>query len=470
MTVSLSTAPDPTVSFEVPTDSISTADRLMVWAFFDDPASQQVATYHWDFGDGATSAEPVGQHYYTAAGTYGITLTVTMVDGRSGSDSHSVTVTKFEGPDPIADFAWAPTTPDTQTDIQFTSTSSDPALVGIAAWAWTFDDGGSASGEQASHRFDTAGDHSVGLQVTTHDGRTATIEQTVTVGEYVPPDPVASFGFWPTEPFAGQVVQFFDLSSDPASIGVTDWAWDFGDGATGSGPSPSHGFAAVGTFTVGLTVTTADGRTGSTSQSITTTATPPPTAMFVSQPSDPTIHDTVQFSDISWDPAGLGITAWDWDLGDGSTADTSSVGHRYDADGDYTVSLTVETPDGRTSTTSQEVQVRTHDVAITDVTSPSSAKADRTKTVTIELVSRRRTEAVTVQLLRSTTAGYDVVDQRSVTMHRGVRQRVTFDYRFTGDDARLGWVSFKSIVNIDGLRDALPGDNEAISPPVKVVR
>jgi PKD repeat protein len=42
--------------------------------------------------------------------------------------------------------------------------------------------------------------------------------------------------------------------------------WDFGDGATATGYSVSHRFAADGGYMVRLTVTTTDGRTGSTSQ------------------------------------------------------------------------------------------------------------------------------------------------------------------------------------------------------------
>lgn len=36
-----------------------------------------IVKWHWDFGDGGTSTEPVPQHTYTAAGVYDVTLTVT---------------------------------------------------------------------------------------------------------------------------------------------------------------------------------------------------------------------------------------------------------------------------------------------------------------------------------------------------------------------------------------------------------
>jgi PKD repeat protein len=470
LTVSIAAAPDPTVSFEVPADPISTADELSLFPFVDDPAVQPVASYAWDLGDGTTSSEEVVRHYYTAAGTYQISLLATMADGRTGSDQHSVTVTEFEGPDPIAGFDWSPAEPTTATEILFSSTSTDPALVGIGTWAWTFDGGGTGSGVQVSHTFTTPGDHVVGLVVTTLDGRTSSIEQTVAVTQHVLPDPVAGFSFWPPEPFAGQTVQFFDGSSDPGFVGIAAWAWDFGDGGTATDPNPTHVFASVGTYTVGLTVTTVDGRSASTSQSVTIAEAPPPSVAFGWYPQDPSRHDTLSFWDASFDPVGIGIASWRWSFGDGDTSRDQFPTHHYGRDGDFTVRLTVVMSDGRRASMSQTVAVRTHDVAVTRIVTATSVDRGQTKDVAVDLVSRRSTESVTLTLFRSTTTGFEVIEQRVVSVATARETRVVFRYRYSSADAQLGWVSFRVGASIDGLRDALPGDNEAISAPVKVDR
>jgi PKD repeat protein len=86
----------------------------------------------------------------------------------------------------------------------------------------------------------------------------------------VTPPPAASFGFSPFDPSVFDAVQFFDNSFDPGEVGVQSREWNFGDGATTTTTEccPTHRYAVDGDYTVQLTVTTFDGRTATTSQTV----------------------------------------------------------------------------------------------------------------------------------------------------------------------------------------------------------
>jgi hypothetical protein len=203
------------------------------------------------------------------------------------------------------------------------------------------------------------------------------------------------------------------------------------------------------------------------------TVTPPPHVTMLFGPGDPSVFDTVQFNALVQDPGGIGVEQLRWDFGDGSTGSGFGATHAYVADGDYTVELTATTFDGRSASTTQVLQVRTHDVAISKLSVPNSASSGQTRSITVGIANRRYPESVTVTLLRLTPAG--PVQVGSLTQAVPVRtgNRTTdfaFSYTFTADDARVGKVSFQAVATINGARDAIPGDNQAQSLPTKVTR
>lgn len=198
---------------------------------------------------------------------------------------------------------------------------------------------------------------------------------------------------------------------------------------------------------------------------------PPPVASFGYSPWDPTTFDTIQFYNNSYDPGNLGIASQVWDFGDGSTSTETYVQHRYAADGNYTVTLTVTTPDGRSGTISQTVQVTTHDVAIIKFTAPQAVRVGQTRQITVGVNSRRYPEQVTVELYRSSPSGYQWVGTltQQVPVRGGNRTTdFNFSYTFTPDDGAIGKVTFRAVATLPNARDALPADNEAISSPTKV--
>jgi len=81
---------------------------------------------------------------------------------------------------------------------------------------------------------------------------------------------------------ATQSISFDASNSLDPDGSITTYAWDFGDGSTGTGLTISHAFAVDGTYTVNLTVTDNDGKTGSLNKDVTIETNPPQTPVIAS--------------------------------------------------------------------------------------------------------------------------------------------------------------------------------------------
>jgi len=204
-------------------------------------------------------------------------------------------------------------------------------------------------------------------------------------------------------------------------------------------------------------------------------STPPPEVYLYYYPYPPSIYSTVQFYVDCWDPAYIGCETFEWDLGDGTTAEGCCPTHNYAADGDYTVELVATTYDGRTGSTSQIVQVQTHDVAITEFHTPNRAEAGETHRIVVGLSNQGLyNESVYLQLYKSVPGEYGYWEQigyayGQVPAHKANRTvDFEFAYTFTDEDATAETVTFRAEANLNNWPDALPGDNEAISLPTLI--
>ena len=162
--------------------------------------------------------------------------------------------------------------------------------------------------------------------------------------------PVANF----SASTSGLTANFTDSSTDSDGT-IASRNWNFGDGTSSTVASPSHTYAAAGTYTVALTVTDNGGATNTVSKSVTVSSgtNAPPVANF----SASTSGLTANFTDSSTDSDGT-IASRNWNFGDGSAASTATnPSHAYAAAGTYTVALTVTDNGGATNTVSKSVTV-----------------------------------------------------------------------------------------------------------------
>ena len=131
--------------------------------------------------------------------------------------------------------------------------SASAAQGGVAEYVWQFNDTYGATTETRnvatiSHTFPAAGAYSVGLTIFATDGTSTGAGGIVTTSSNgVTP----GFSFSPGAPAASQTVSFSALAS-MSNQPVLTYLWEFGDGSTGSGATPTHVYAAPGTYTVTL--------------------------------------------------------------------------------------------------------------------------------------------------------------------------------------------------------------------------
>jgi len=162
--------------------------------------------------------------------------------------------------------------------------------------------------------------------------------------------PVAEFTSTPTD-----LSVAFDASASSDVEGpISDYRWNFGDGQTGTGKTPTHAYTSAGTYTVTLTVRDAGGLESSVTHDV--IARDPnvlPTATFTATAADLAV--SVDGSG-STDSDGT-IAVYSWNFGDGGTATGATAAHTYTSGGTYTVSLTVTDDRGGSATTTRSVSV-----------------------------------------------------------------------------------------------------------------
>jgi PKD repeat protein len=283
-------------------------------------------SYSWNFGDGTSAVGQNPIHTYTAAGTYGPTLTVTDAAGHSASTSApAITVSPALS---VSDAETGGT--NAPAAVSFTSTPSG----GLApyTYAWTFGDGTVGIGQNPTHTYTTAGIYTANLTVTDANGATASAAAlTITIHGPL----AATAGASPLAGDAPLTVAFTGRAAGGSpSYG---YSWTFGDGTGSTSQNPSHVYSGAGTFTATLTVTDAAGATATAT--VTTVVSPSLLAGASANVTTGAAPLTVDFSGTT--TGGLGPFIYAWNFGDGQTSPAQNPTHTFAAAGTYTVSLTV---------------------------------------------------------------------------------------------------------------------------------
>jgi PKD repeat protein len=324
-----------------------------------DPDATHPLSYYWTFGDGTVGSGVNPTKQYSNNGTYQVSLVVTDANGLASAPA-TTTVTIANLPPTVN------AGPDSEgfndTPVAVSVTFADPGGSTDGPWTWTiaWGDGTTSTGTTnilggpiaTTHLYTVDGQYTIQATVRDKDNGTASDTKVVTIR---PRNfrPIAV----PGGPYAGDGGVTFDGSgsTDPDNDLPLTYSWNFGDGTSGTGVSPTKTYAANGTYTATLVVTDARNLA---STPVTTPVTIANLAPVVNAGADATMQIGSPFTlNASFtDAGGAGDGPWSWSVawGDGTTTTGSAAAlgtpiapaHTYAQPGAYTVRVTVTDKDG----------------------------------------------------------------------------------------------------------------------------
>ncbi len=137
-------------------------------------------------------------------------------------------------------------------------------------------------------------------------------------------------------------LQFTDTTSPPNGVPLNSWLWDFGDGVTDTVRNPTHIYAAPGSYTVSLIVTTDSGCTNSITKNMPGFL--KPNVLYISRVS--CANSETQFTDLSQTQPPAMLQLWKWNFGGLDSSILRNPVFSFPVQGKYEVSLKVTNTDG----------------------------------------------------------------------------------------------------------------------------
>lgn len=279
-----------------------------------DFSSSNTDDWEWTFPGGAPSSSNAQnpQITYNSTGTYAATLIVT---NDIGSDTLEQLNYITIDPSAVADFEAT----ESGLLVAFENLSVD-----ATTFNWDFGDGNNSMAENPIHTYATDGTYDVQLIATNNCG-----SDTITITVNASSLPTANFDVANNTICIEDQIDFINLSSSNADEFI--WEFEGGSPATSDDVNPIVTYNSPGVYDVTLTAINDLGEDVIMQQNYITVL-DTPTAQFGFS-ADELI---LSFNDLSQD-----AISYMWNFGDGNDSNDPSPTHEYDADGIYTITLTV---------------------------------------------------------------------------------------------------------------------------------
>ncbi|MFE3846255.1 PKD domain-containing protein [Thermoplasmatota archaeon] len=292
-------------------------------------------TYSWSFSDGGSASGQNPSHQFASDGSYTATLTVTGDGGQTDTDTATISITTAT----LTCDAGGSYEGYTNTPLSFSASASGGCSP--YTFTWSFSDGGSASGQSVSHSFSTEGSFTATVTVISSDGQSCVDTASVSIAT----NPPTANAHGPYEGVVNQNIRFWG-SATGGSQPYT-FTWDFGDGTSGSGETPTHSYDEIGNYFVTLTVVDDAGQSDTDSTSAIITSDDEPIA-DANGDYYGEVGEEIEFEGDVY--GGTSPYSWLWEFGEGNTSDERNLVYVYEAVGEYMVNLTVTDDNGYSDT------------------------------------------------------------------------------------------------------------------------
>ncbi len=297
--------------------------------------------YMWSLGDNSTAEGMVVSKMYSKGGIYKINLSVDDGSNTACSMDSTGKVIKVNTP-PTAnageDIALCERSGQDGFTVKLNGSGVD-ADGDKLAYRWDFGDGSTGDGASATHVYQQPGSYRATLTVDDNSGAACSIAVD-SVNINLNRAPIANAGQAVKACTGSAVTLDGSASSDGAA-----YAWDFGDGSTGTGKIATHTYAKGGTYKATLTVDDGKGTACSTAVSSVPVVINSAPSVSLADVKAACVGSTVALTANASDPDGDAVKL-NWDFGDGKTqSGGTSATHTYEKSGFYTV--TVSADDGK---------------------------------------------------------------------------------------------------------------------------
>lgn len=294
-----------------------------------------VQAFAWNFGDNIPVSTQNASYNFSTAGSH----TVQFIATSTGNAGCLGIVTKdvFIKAKPVAFFKTSALCQGVSTTLIDSSYQTDGTAVN--SWWWSLSNGAFSTAQHPTVTYPTGDTAFIKLVAGNGTCFSDTLQKAVELGQ----QPVVAFGY-AGNLCEGEQLQFTD-SSVVAHAAIAQWQWTINGLSSANEKNPRLSFGA-GLQRVGLLVVSDKGcKSGTVFKPLLINGQPGISMVLNSGCK----NENISFYG-STNP-GTVIKNWNWNFGDGTTADTIQPAHRYADSGTYTVQLFVVDEKGCKSTT-----------------------------------------------------------------------------------------------------------------------